>query len=450
MGTILSVIPPILCIGLALWTKNIIVSLFIGILVGSVIINGINFLPPIIDEYMTNGLKSNTNVLICLILIGIMLQFIKRAGGFKAFGAWCRERVNTPRQTLIYTFWFSMLFSVATNLGSISIPRVMKGPALQNNMPLAKVTMVVASVVNAASSLLPFTNYILFFSGLIVSSVEGYDGYSLFIQCIPFQFFGILSIITSGLYAYGIIPDIGPIKRLSENQITSTTNEGSSDSDIEVLGGPDVVSDIFALIVPFGALIVAIPLFSFIKGGLVVTSGILVGTITSVIYATVRKRVKFSELTGGFAAGFREIGMVFLILLFAFTFGQIVTTLGFSAYVIGLLGDNFNGGVIPMVTFLMCCLIAYTTGSLSAAAVIVFPLGLPLALAAGINIPLTIGACISGAHFGDLFSPISDSVILPSESMGISPVETSRVLVPYRLIQLVICAVVFLICGYVL
>ena len=116
MGTILSVIPPILCIGLALWTKNIIISLFIGILVGSVIINGINFLPPIIDEYMTNGLKSNTNVLICLILIGIMLQFIKRAGGFKAFGAWCRERVNTPRQTLIYTFWFSMLFSVATNL----------------------------------------------------------------------------------------------------------------------------------------------------------------------------------------------------------------------------------------------------------------------------------------------------------------------------------------------
>ena len=407
MGTFLSIIPPVLTIVLALCTKNIIVSLFAGIIVGSLILNGIHFIPPIVDVYMTEGLKSNTNVLICMILIGIMLQFIKRAGGFKAFAEWCRKKVNTPRQTLIYTFWFSMLFSIATNLGSLSIPRVMKGSALQNEIPEVKIPFICTAVINAMSSMLPITNYILFFSGLIVSAApnEGYDGYTLFVQAIPFQFFAILSIVTAGLYAYGLIPDVGYLKKATKSAKSPEAIEKAKAEEIETLGGPEIPSDIWALIVPFGGLILAIPLFSLISGKLVVTVGIFIGTLLSVIYALVRKRVKFDESMGAFAAGFRDIGMVFLILLFAFTFGQVVTNLGFADYVIGILGSNFSGAVVPMIAFLMCCLIAYTTGSLSAAAVIVFPLGLPLALASGISIPLTIGACISGSHFGDLFRP---------------------------------------------
>lgn len=452
MGTILSVIPPVLTIVLALWSRNIIVSLFVGIITGSLILNGSNFIPPVVDVYMTNGLKSNTNVLICMILIGIMLQFVKRAGGFKAFAEWCSQKVNTPKQTLVYTFWFSMLFSIATNLGSLSIPRVMKGAALQNEMPEVKVPFICSSVINAMSSLLPITNYILFFSGLIVSAApdQGYDGYTLFVQAIPFQFFGILSIITAGLYAYGLIPDFGYLKKATQNTKSPEAIAAAQKEALETLGGDDIVSDIWALIIPFGSLILAIPLFSIIAGKLVVTVGIFIGTVVSVAYAVLRGRVRFNQTMGAFAAGFRDIGMVFLILLFAFTFGQVVNELGFSAYIISLLGSNFSGAVIPMIAFLMCCVISYTTGSLSAAAVIVFPLGLPLALASGISIPLTIGACISGAHFGDLFSPISDSVILPSSAMGVDPVDTSKALVPYRLAQLVICSAAFLLAGSVL
>lgn len=452
MGTILSVIPPLLSIVLALWTKNVIVALFAGIVTGSIISNGVNFIPPIVDVYMTNGLKSNTNVLICMILIGIMLEFVRRSGGFKAFAEWCQKKVNTPKQTLVYTFWFSMLFSIATNLGSLTIPRVMKAPTLQNNMSEVKVPMICTSVINAMSSMLPITNYILFFSGLIVSAVpdQGFDGYSLFVQAIPFQFFAIVSIVTAGLYAYGLIPDIGFIKKANQGAKSEAAIEAAKKEALETLGGDEIQSDIYALVIPFGCLVVAIPLFSFIAGKLVVTSGIFIGTLVSVLYGILRGRVKFSESMGAFGAGFRQVTMVFLILLFAFTFGQVVTEIGFSTYIIGLLGDNFSGAVIPMIAFLMCCLISYPTGSLSASAVIVFPLALPLALASNISIPLTIGACISGSHFGDLFSPVSDSVILPSSAMGIDPVDTSKALIPYRLVQLVIVSAMYLVAGYLL
>lgn len=452
MGTFLSVIPPLLTIVLALWTRNVIVSLFAGILAGSVIINGVNFIPPIVDVYMTNGLKSNTNVLICMILIGIMLEFVKRSGGFKAFAEWCQKKINTPKQTLVYTFWFSMLFSIATNLGSLSIPRVMKAPTLQNNMPEVKVPMICTSVINAMSSMLPITNYILFFSGLIVAAApnEGYDGYALFVQAIPFQFFAIVSIVTAGLWAYGVIPDIGFVKKATQNIKSPEAIAEAQREALDTLGGDEIQSDIYALIVPFGCLILAIPLFSLIAGKLVVTSGIFIGTVVSVLYGILRGRVKFNESMGAFGAGFRQVTMVFLILLFAFTFGQVVTELGFSTYVISLLGGNFSGAVIPMIAFLLCCIISYPTGSLSASAVIVFPLALPLALASNISIPLTIGACISGSHFGDLFSPVSDSVILPSSAMGVDPVDTSKALVPYRLIQLVIVSALYLVFGYIL
>lgn len=447
MNTVLSLIPPILVIALALVTRNIIVSLFAGIVLGSVIINGTKFIPPLLDVYMTKGLQSNSNVLLCIILVGIMLQFVKRAGGFKAFGEWCNKKLSTPKQTSVAIFWFSILFCISQNLANLCVPRIMKNCTIKNKMPVQKIPLIVTSTVDTFASLLPFTAYILFFSGLITSAVEGYDGYTVYVQAIPFQFFPIVTLLMTLLYVYGIIPDIGYIKKLSKEALKKDVTIEEDPVIIELLGGPEVVSDAKALLIPFAALVISIPLFSYLQGRLVVTAAILVGSVTSALYATFSGRVKFDELTGVFVNGFRDVVPVYLILLFAFTFGQVVNELGFSSYIIKILGENFAPSLIPVAAFLICCFISYTTGSLGAAAVIIFPLGLPLALSTGISIPLTVGACISGSHFGDIFSPISDAVILPSGACDVSPVDTSKVLTPYRLIQLAICALLYLAFG---
>jgi Na+/H+ antiporter NhaC len=287
----------------------------------------------------------------------------------------------------------------------------MKPVAIENGVTPEKISAIVASTVSPISSMLPFTPFILFFSGLIVSSVEGYNGYELFIQAIPFQLFAIVSLITSFLMAYEIIPDIG---------------------------------------LPISVFVLSIVVFSFTAGSLIVTAGPLTGCIAAIIYSMVNKSVKFNEIMDGCVEGCKDMSDIFLILLFAFSFGQVVNALEFAPYIISLLGSSFPMEFIPVITFLVCCIISYSTGSLSAAAIIVFPLGLPLALATGASIPLTIGACISGSHFGDLYSPISDSIIMPSQASDISPITLSHALTPYRLIQLAICTVLFVIFGYVM
>lgn len=450
MNTFLSVIPPVLVIVLSLTTKNIVISLIAGIVLGSLIVNGPNFLEPILDTYFVNGLTSNGSVLIAMIVLGIMLRFVKQAGGYKAFAQWTQRSLNSEKQIKSTVFWASLIFSINPYLVNLCVPRVMKTAVHKTNMPAEKIPMIVISVANAASSLLPFTMFILFFSGLIVSTVEGYDGYTLYVQAIPFQFFAILSVVTAFLYAYGIIPDIGPIKKLSGHNQDFHVSEDSNDIGESFLGGEDVVPDMKALVIPVLTTLICIPVFSFIKGSIVLTAGLLVGCFVAVAYALITKRVKFSETMGMFVGGFTDMGAIFFILICAFAFGQVVTALQFPAYIIGLLGSNFSASTIPVVAFLVCCLISYATGSLSASAIIVFPLSMPLALATGASIPLTIGACISGSHFGDLYSPISDNVIMPSEACDMNPVDISKLLTPYRLIQLVICAVLYLVAGMIM
>ena len=458
MGNALSLIPPILAIVLCFATKNVLLSLFTAVVVGSVISNGWNFLPAIIDTYMVDGIKSNTSVIVGMLFLGIMLSFIKKSGGYKGFAEFCQKKLNSERKTLISTFWFSCCLFISGYLANLCIPRVMKVPAKENKMPIIKVPMVITSVCSALSTMTPITMYILFFSGLIVSSVEGYDGMSLYISAIPFMFYAIVSLLFAALYAYGVIPDIGPVRVLTskvksgELDIYGQKSNGVSDADVDMnmFGGPEVPSDIWALFTPIIGMIIGIIVLSLLKGSIVVNPAFLVGAIVAVVYAMIKKTVSFAELSGQIVSGVKDQAGLLCILIFAYAFGQVVSELGFNAFVVGVVGSNFSAQVVPFIAFIICCIISYGTGSLSAAAVIVFPMAVPLALATGAPIALTIGACVSGSHFGDLSSPVSDNIIMPSESAGISPVELSKALLPHRLIQAAICCVAFIVAGFMM
>ena len=458
MGNALSLIPPILAIVLCFATRNVLLSLFASIIVGSIISNGANFIPPIIDTYMVNGIKSNTSVIVGMIFLGIMLSFIKRAGGYKGFAAFCQKNLNSEKKTLVSTFFFSCCLFISGYLANLCLPRVMKVPARENKTPIIKVPMIITSVCSALSTMTPITMYILFFSGLIVSAVEGYDGMQLYISSIPFMFYAIVSLLFAAGYAWGLIPDIGPVKRLNEKvkagELDIYGRKASKEENVEVdmnmFGGPEVPSDVWALFVPIIGMVVAIIALSIVKGSIVVNPAFLVGAVVAAVYALIRKAVSFKEISGQMISGVRDQAGLLCILLFAYAFGQVVNELGFNTFIVEVVGSNFSSALVPMIAFLICCIISYGTGSLSAAAVIVFPMAVPLALAAGASIPLTIGACVSGSHFGDLSSPVSDNIIMPSEAADISSVDLSKALLPYRLIKVVICCAAFLIFGAIL
>ncbi len=460
MNSALSLLPPIIAIVLCFATKNVIVSLFAAICVGSLLANGFNFIPPIIDTYMVNGIKGNTSVVVGMIMLGIMLAFIKRAGGFKGFAAFCQKRLNSERKMMTSTFWYSAVLFISGYLANLTLPRIMKVPAKESKTPIMKVPMIISSVCSPISTMTPITMYILFFSGLIVSAVsdQQLDGMSIYISSIPFMFYAIVSLIFAVLYAYGIIPDVGFIKKLTKRvKAGELSVEGEEISgkeadalDINMFGGPEIATDVWALFAPIIGMVCGIVILSLIKGSIVVNPAFLVGALVAIIYALIKKRVTFKELSGVIVSGVRDQAGILCVLIFAYAFGDVVSALGFNKFVVGAIGSNFAAPMVAMVAFLVCCVISYGTGSLSAAAVIVFPMAVPLALATGAPIPLVVGACVSGSHFGDLTSPVSDNIIMPSEAAGISAIDLSKGLLPYRVVSVIITAIAFLVAGMVM
>lgn len=447
-STIFSVIPVALALILAFATRDAILAMLCAIITGSVMLNGINFITPIVHDYFLDGIGGNLEIIFGLVLVGIWIELMKAGGGYRGFSSWCDKHVNSPKKVLRSTFWLSLFTSFHIYLSNLLIPPMMKPSVKEHDIPAVKVPMIITSTASPMSTMLPFTIFILFFSSLIVSSGEGYDGMSMYMQSIPFMFYCMISILFGLLYSHGLIPDIGPVRKFAAQNAESQTDK---EEDIEeILGGTPGQEDLLALILPVVVLLVAIIVSYFTTGAFDFTSSVMTAIVFSVFYNLVRRRMKVRDLSRIMTDGFLSITPIMLILFVAFGFGRMVTAMGFNSYVVNVLGGNFAAQVVPVCLFLVGSLIAYATGSLTASAVIILPMGLPLAIATGAYLPLTIGACVSGAQFGDLSSPLSDNMIMSSTASGVSPVDTARCILPYRIVTLVLTAVVFLIAGFIL
>lgn len=447
-GTIFSVIPVLLALVLAFVTRDAILAMLCAIVVGSVMLNGVNFISPIVHDYFIDGLSGNLEIIFGLVLVGIWIELIKAGGGYRGFAKWCSRHIDTPQKALRNTFWFSLLTSFHIYLSNLLIPPMMKPTAKEHNIPMVKIPMIIASTSSPMSTMLPFTIFILFFSSLIVSGAEGYDPMALYVQSIPFMFYCMVSILFGLLYSHGAIPDIGAIKKITKQQAETPKTEEALDESF--LGGKPGQEDLLALIIPVISLLAALAASYFLSGTIDFTPSVLTAIFVTVVYDLVRQRIRAKDISGIMVEGFLSITPIMLILFVAFGFGRMVTATGFNGFVVGLLSDSLSPALVPVALFLVGSLIAYATGSLTASAVIILPMGLPLALATGAPLALSIGACVSGAQFGDLSSPLSDNIIMPSASAGVSPVDTAKCLLPYRLGTLVITAVIFLIVGMVM
>ena len=446
-GTALSIIPVALALILAFVTRDAVLAMISAIIVGAVMLNGVSFLAPMVG-YFIDGISGNIEIILGLLLVGIWIELMKAGGGYRGFAVWCKKNVNSPKKALRNTFYLSLATSFHIYLSNLLIPPMMKPATREHNIPAVKVPMIISSTSSPLSTMLPFTIFILFFSSLIVSGAEGYDPMRLYIQSIPFMFYCMVSILFGLLYSHGVIPDIGLIKKISKAQAEMPKTEDALDESF--LGGKPGQDDILALILPVIALLATL-VFTYVTTGMFdFTTSVMAAIIFTAAYDLIRKRIKGSEISGILVEGFLSITPIMLILFVAFGFGRMVTATGFNGWVVGVLGGSLNPAFVPVALFLVGSLIAYATGSLTASAVIILPMGLPLAIATGAPLALTIGACVSGAQFGDLSSPLSDNMIMPSASAGVSPVDTAKCLLPYRLITLAITAVIFLLAGFIM
>ena len=446
-------LPPLLALALALLTKNIIVSLLAGIVSCSVIVHGWGFFPPIIGTYMTEGIVSNLDIFIMLLIFGALLEAIKASGGFAAFTGVANKRIKTARGAK-FTTWLLALILGDQAMSTVGVGSVMRPITDKHRVSHEKLGFILSSTGPAMCSMLPWTIFILFYSGMIQAVNPELDGFAEYIKLIPFNFYAIVSILVALLYSLEILPDFGYMKKREQRakEAGELIRPGSNplvppENDMME---EDKKGDIVSFILPFAVSIATVLLMYKQTGMIVITTPFFLGLIVAYAYSIIRGYLKFSDIPGVLFKGAGSMIPIIVILALAFTFGKAVAAVGFSDAIVSIAQGLISPQILPALTFLVCGICAFATGSLVSGLVIFAPISIMLAGSLGANLTLTLAACLGGAMFGDQTSPLSDMVIEPALGAGVDVIDLAKAHFPIKAGFSGIVFVLYLVLGHVL
>lgn len=447
---IISLLPPVLTLLLALLSKNIVLALFCGIAASSIIVSGTGFLGPIMDTYILGGVQGNTDIFLFVFLFGAFIAVIKRSGGFAAFSRFADAKFNSPRKSKLLT---AVLSGVVCHhsFGTIGVGTIMRPVTDKHKVPREKLGFILSSIAEPVCALVPITIYILFFGGMVSSILPDTDGAQLYMQSVPYNFFCIISIVVALLVALEIVPDIGYMRKCEKRakQTGQLIREGSSpmeSTELDELQIPEGVEpDILCFLLPFVAFLGAIAVIYLQTGALNLLPSVLLGFLVACVYPVARGYIKFSEITGLVFQGAKSMVGIAVILALAFGFGKAVEAVGFAAYVVEITQGFLTPKLLPAAAFLICCVGSYTTGSLVSACAILTPIAVSLAGSLGASLPMVIGALVGGSTFGDCTSPLSDVVIESAMGAGVDVMDLGRAQFLPRIIIVLISTALYVI-----
>ncbi len=476
IGTLWSLFPPVIAIGLALITKEVYSSLFVGIVVGGLLYTGFNPLHAI-DSITTAGIteavSGNAGIFAFLVLLGIVVALLNKAGGSKAFGDWASKHVKTKIGASICTFLFGVLIFIDDYFNCLTVGAVMRPVTDKNKVSRAKLSYLIDATAAPVCMIAPISSW--------AAAVAGYapdgQGISLFIQAIPYNFYSLLTfvfIIAITLMKF----DYGPMKLHEANALkgdlfTSGTEVGEDDTPSTTKAKViDLVFPIIVLIVVcvfslfyvgrcmgdewvfasanYDASLGFVDAFSNTDATVGLPWGGLIALIFTIIYFIARRLISFKEAMECIPKGFIAMVPAILILTMATSLKNMTGLLDSSAFVSGALT---NAGALekflPAIVFLVACGIAFSTGTswgtfgiLIPIVLAIFPIGDPLGV-------ICMSACLAGAVCGDHCSPISDTTIMSSAGARCDHINHVSTQLPYAITVAVISFIGYILAGFV-
>lgn len=446
-----TVFGPILTITIAILSKNAILALFFGLCYFCAGTHGLNFLNHLSD-YFAAGFNNNGFIIVMVATLGVLLVIMRKGGGFKAFAGWANKKVTSRKQAGILVVLLSALLTLASDLiSNLATGKILKPVVQQQKLAPQKSAFISESIGPNLGSPIPYGTYFLFCVGMIGTMLPDVDAIPFFYKGIVFSFHTWLAIIIAILAALEIIPDLGVMKKYQQQALEGKTGESEeSDPMMDVMGGDDVKADFGAFFVPLGGLIIGMLITSLIAGQVVMIPGAIIGCVAGLIYTGIRGSIKIKDMGNVLIEGIMEQIPIILLLFFAFAYGASMSAAGLNDFVVATLSNSIPPALLPMIIFIIGAFISYTTGSLGSALVMMLPITLPLGVAVGANLFLTFAATYSGAQWGDQLSPLSDVTLENSGANGVSPVEVSTGILPYRLLDGGICVLLFAVCGFIL
>ncbi len=468
-ATFWALIPPVVAIALALITKEVYSSLFVGILVGALFYSGFSF-EGTVTHIFQGGIVSvlsdpyNVGIIIFLVILGSMVCMMNRAGGSAAFGRWAKTHIKTRAGAQLATIALGVLIFIDDYFNCLTVGSVMRPITDSHNVSRAKLSYLIDATAAPVCIIAPISSW----AAAVTGFVEGEDGFSLFIQAIPYNYYALLTIVM--MIALVLLKaDYGPMAIHEKNALNGdiyTTPERPYAGADDIEGHPD--GRVIDLVIPIISLIVCCVIGMIYTGGFFsgvsfvesfsasdASQGLTYGSffaliITMIIYK-IRGVLSFKKCMECLPEGFKAMVPAILILTLAWSLKSMTDSLGAAEYVAGIM-ENCAGSLmnmLPAVIFLIGCFISFATGTSWGTFGILIPI--VVSVFSGTNHTLmiiSISACMAGAVCGDHCSPISDTTIMSSAGAQCEHVNHVSTQLPYALSAAVVSFITYIIAGF--
>ncbi len=467
-----SLVPPLVAIILALITKEVYSSLFVGIVVGGLFYTNFNVKDAFLtiftdatDGGMATKIAGNVGILVFLVVLGILVALMNKAGGSAAYGRWATGAIKTRRGALLSTFALGVLVFVDDYFNCLTVGSVMRPVTDTHKISRAKLAYIIDATAAPICIIAPISSW----AAAVAGVVEGVNGLDLFIHAIPYNFYALLTIVAM-LTLTITNTDFGPMlthernAQLDGDLYTTDARPFKDEADNKSVGNGKVIDLVLPVIVLiFCCIIGMIYTGGFFDGESFVdafancdsATGLMLGSIAALLITFVlyipRKVLHFREFMDCLPEGFKAMVPAILILTFAWTLSGVTGLLGADVFVAGLL-EGSKGVVqmlIPVIVFCIAIFLAFATGTSWGTFGILLPIVVPIMDPGSELLIITVAATLAGAVCGDHCSPISDTTIMASTGAQCDHINHVSTQLPYALTVAAVSAINYVLAAVI-
>ncbi len=469
-ATFWALIPPVVAIMLALITKEVYSSLFVGILVGGIFYSGFSFegtINHIFQEGFIGVLSDSYNVgiLVFLVILGTMVCLMNKAGGSAAFGRWAGIHIKSRVGAQLATIVLGCLIFIDDYFNCLTVGSVMRPVTDKHKISRAKLAYLIDATAAPVCIIAPISSW----AAAVTGFVEGTDGFSLFIRAIPYNFYALLTIVMMVALAVGKI-EYGSMKHHEENAIKgdlyTTPDRPYANAEEDDKGNPK--GRVIDLVIPVVCLIICcvigmiytgrffegagfVEAFSGSDASVGLAYGSFFGLIITIILYMARRVLSFKECMECLPDGFKAMVPAILILTMAWSLKAMTDSLGAASFVEGIVKASSSSflSFLPAIIFLVGCFLAFATGTSWGTFGILIPIVVDAFSNNETMMIIAISACMAGAVCGDHCSPISDTTIMASAGAQSNHINHVNTQLPYAITVAAVSFVTYIVAGFV-
>jgi tetracycline resistance efflux pump len=461
----LSILPPILAIGLSIRTKQVIPSLIVGLLFGWLILSDWNPLIGVLSTVnaLVNVFASagNTRTILFTLLIGALIHLVKKSGGILGFVKSIKTKIDqskNPKSKLqVYAALTGFLIFIESNISILTVGTVFQSLFKKYGISKVKLAYIADSSSAPSCILFPINAWGAYIMGLLVA-YETLPPFQTLLYSIPFNFYPIL---TLGLVFYTALTNrsFGPMSQYSAEDDRNEEDEPNDTADGKSTN----------MLLPIGMMVISMPIFllftgydsqfqgSFYEktwhfignasGSASVLYAVCTGLITAGVLFAVQRIVTLSTFVSQSLEGMKEMLSMAILMVLAFAIGDICKEMGTGNYVASVTSAWLAPALAPAAIFVTSCFIAFATGTSWGTFAIMIAIAIPMAQTLGVNVHLALAAVLGGGVFGDHCSPISDTTLISSLAADVDHIDHVRTQLPFALFTGALTVVLYLIFG---